>query len=169
MPISIPERIIALDLRPKSLGFVVLEGEERILDWGAKAFCGGVNAVNIAPGAKVKALLAEYLPDALVLRHQRTGTDAMLREVKEVCKTQDLAIRLLPPRVVKKAFVGCRNKDQIAATVSERFPPLLSILPPKRKFYDKEDWRIRIFDAAAAGLAYFMRKRQGVPVSFPPS
>lgn len=40
-------------------------------------------------------------------------------------------------------------------TVAEQFPELLSILPPRRRPWQSEDYRMTIFDAAAVGIAYF--------------
>ena len=110
------KRILALDVRPKSFAFVVFEGQTTLLDWGAKSFPGGAYAVRVPPGPKIRGLIAEYLPDALV---------------------------------------GRRNKDQRAAAIAEQFPELLSILPPRRKIWRSEDYRMKIFDAAAVGIAYF--------------
>jgi hypothetical protein len=59
-----PKRIIAIDLRTQSLGFVVHEGADRILDWGVKSFRGGVNMVRDPLGLKISRLIAAYVPDA---------------------------------------------------------------------------------------------------------
>ena len=73
--------------------------------------------MRVPPRPKIRGLIAEYLPDALV---------------------------------------GRRNKDQRAAAIAEQFPELLSILPPRRKIWRSEDYRMKIFDAAAVGIAYFI-------------
>jgi len=36
-----------------------------------------------------------------------------------------------------------------------KYSELLSILPPKRRPWQSEDYRMTIFDAAAVGIAYF--------------
>jgi hypothetical protein len=51
------------------------------------------------------------------------------------------------------------NKYHIARAVAKRFPDLAAKLPRKRKIWEKEHYRMRIFDAAAVGVAYFMRRR----------
>ena len=45
---------------------------------------------------------------------------------------------------------------------AEQFPELLSILPPKRKPWQSEDYRMGIFDAAAIGIAY-LAQHERVP------
>jgi hypothetical protein len=161
-----PERIIAVDLRPQSLGFVVFEGGDSILDWGVKSFRGGVNATRIPLGPKVRELIATYVPDAFVLR-KRKGTDAVLGELEQAARPRRVTVRFLTRGAIKDAFPGCRNKDEIASAVSDRFIELLSILPPKRKNWRREDYRMRIFDAAATGIAYFM-KHQESPATISP-
>jgi hypothetical protein len=168
MTSSYRERIIALDLRPKSLGFAVFEGEKRLLDWGAKSFPGGVNTVRVPLGPKIRQMLAAYVPDALVLEEPRTGTDRMLRELKKAARARHVAIRFLPSRAVRSVFPECRNKHQIASALSERFPELLWVLPEKRKIWMKEDYWAKVFDAAAKGIAYFARKQRAT-VPLPPS
>jgi hypothetical protein len=41
--------------------------------------------------------------------------------------------------------------------LAKQFPKLASRLPPKRKIWQSEDYRMGIFDAAAVGVAYFVR------------
>ena len=66
---------------------------------------------------------------------------------------------MLSSKAVKRVFAGRNdNKDQIASAVAEQFPELLSILPPKRRPWQSEDYRMTIFDAAAVGIAYFAEK-----------
>ena len=43
----------------------------------------------------------------------------------------------------------------IASVLAKQFPTLDLRLPPKRKIWQSEDYRMSIFDAAAAGVAYF--------------
>lgn len=75
---------------------------------------------------------------------------------------------------VNRAFVGFEsNKYEVASVLARQFPDLAPRLPPKRKFYESEDYRIGIFDAAAVGVAYFTRRKQvtkraDVPASHAP-
>lgn len=57
------QRIIALDVRPRSFAFVVFEDSRQLLDWGARNVRGGVNAVRVPLGPKIARLLDEYAPD----------------------------------------------------------------------------------------------------------
>jgi hypothetical protein len=161
------ERIIALDIRPQAIGFVVFEGMERLLDWGVKRF--PQDGPSRAPaGIKIKALIAAYVPDALVIKRPSRSSDRILSELVEAARDQGLVIHSLVPRAVRTVFPGCRNKDQVAASISERFPALQWNLPPKRKIWNSEDYRMNIFDAAAIGITYFVYKQLANKVPLPP-
>ncbi len=154
------QRILAIDLHPQSFGFVVFEGSQLILDWGARSFRGGVNKVRTPLRPKVGVLLNTFAPDVLVLQRPRTEKlERIVRKIKHEAKTKKIAVRLLTPKAVAKAFLGRNdNKDQVASVIAERFPELLSVLPPRRRPWQSEDYRMSIFDAAAIGIAYFNRK-----------
>jgi hypothetical protein len=51
------KRVLALDVHPRSFGFVEFEGPNRMLDWGVRSFRPGVNAVKIPAATKFLALL----------------------------------------------------------------------------------------------------------------
>lgn len=58
------------------------------------------------------------------------------------------------------------NKEYMARLVVARLPELTWQLPPHRKPWQAEHWRMPIFDAAALALAYFvveMERRAEAP------
>lgn len=67
------KRILALDVRPRSFGFVVFEGPNSLLDWGAKSFRTETNAVKIPTETKLLALLDEFTPSVVVIRKRETA------------------------------------------------------------------------------------------------
>jgi hypothetical protein len=156
------KRILALDVRPQRLGFAVFEGPDCLLDWGAKSFPSGAKAVRVPAGRKLAELLDEFAPAAVALR-KRTArrTKKYLRMtglVEREAGKRRIPLRFVTRSMVKKAFAGHeRNKHEIATALAARFPELAPKLPPKRKCWQSEDYRIHLFDAAALGLAYFSR------------
>ena len=160
------ERILCLDVRPRSFAFVVFEGPKLVLDWGARSFRRGVNAVRVPLGIKVARLLDEYAPCVLVLERPRTRKHVrIVAAIRKQAKLQRIPIRLVSARAKDEAFSGSNdNKHQIASALATRFPDLVSVLPPKRKAWQSEDYRMSIFDAAALGTAHFERKRPSDPI-----
>jgi len=157
------KRVLALDVHPRSFGFVVFEGPNHILDWGIKSFRPGVNAVKIPAAKKLLALLDEFTPSAVVIRERRTRSakkPKLLTIIERQARSRKIPLRFITPRDVNRAFVGFEsNKYQVASVLAKQFPALASKLPPKRKCWQSEDYRMGIFDAAAVGVAYFARRR----------
>src|SRR6266849_8360875 len=156
------KRVLALDVHPRSFGFVVFEGPNRILDWGVRSFRTGVNAVKIPAAIKFLALLDEFRPSTVVVRERLTGRTAkqtrMLATIERQARSRRVPVRRLSRRDVNRAFVGFEsNKYEVASALARQFPALASRLPPRRKCWQSEDYRMGIFDAAALGVADFSR------------
>jgi len=156
------KRVLALDVHPRSFGFVVFEGPNRILDLGIRSFRPGVNAVKIPAAKKLLALLDEFTPSAVVIRKRLTSSTKkpkLLSIIERQVRSRGIPVTFITPRDVNRAFVGFEsNKYQVASVLARQFPALASKLPPKRKCWQSEDYRMGIFDAAALGVAYFSRR-----------
>src|SRR5207253_1434500 len=59
------KRVLALDLRPRSFGFVIFENAE-LLDWGVKIFRNLAGRM-IPAGHKLAPLLSEFQPSVVLL------------------------------------------------------------------------------------------------------
>ena len=110
---------------------------------------------------KIAELFDQYLPDVVVLKRPKTEKlQVIVSEIRRYTNTQKSLVRVLSGKMLASVFVGSNdNKYQIASRIAEQFPELLSILPPKRRIWQSEDYRIGIFDAAAVGIAYLAREK----------
>ena len=160
------KRVLALDVRPRSFGYALFEGPERLLDWGARSFRKGVNAVRIPLGEKIEALVDECDPTVVVAKEAQMRKKInsgqrrkMLDVIAGKARHGGIPVRVLGRSAVRDAFAtsGFQTKHQVASALAERFAELAPILPPKRKPWQSEDYRTSIFDAAALGAAYFAR------------
>jgi hypothetical protein len=104
----------------------------------------GVNAVRVPLGTKVARLLDEYVPGVLVLGRPSTRKHVrIVATIRKQAKVYRIPIRLLSARAIAEAFSGRNdNKHQIASALAAQFPDLLSVLPPKRKPWQSEDYRM---------------------------
>ena len=161
------KRVLALDVRPRSFGYALFEGPERLLDWGARSFRKGVNAVRIPLGEKIEALVDECDPTVVVAKEaqmRKKINSGQRRKMLDVivgkARHGGIPVRVLGRSAVRDAFAtsGFQTKHQVASALAERFAELAPILPPKRKPWQSEDYRTSIFDAAALGTAYFARR-----------
>src|SRR5262249_42649132 len=127
---------------------------------GAKSFRRGVNKVRVPFGAKVLQIIDQYVPTVIVTKAPRTRKSWRLIEaIRKRAKMQKVSVRLLPPKAVDHTFKGHNaNKHQIATAIANRFPELLPILPPPRRPWQSEDYRMSIFDAGAVGIAYLTKR-----------
>lgn len=162
------ERIMAVDPRARSFGFVVLEGPNRLLDWGVRSFRRGVNAVKVPASEKFAALLDDFSPDAVVLRNwDRIGMAKrceMRDTILQTVSNRGIPVRLLSRRDVKDAFASANgNKYTIAAALAEWFPALAPAVPIAHKIWMSEEYSLSVFDAAAAGIAHFARRESTSP------
>jgi len=162
------KRVLALDVHPRSFGFVVFEGPNRMLDWGVRSFRTGANAVKVPASTKFLALLDEFRPSAVVIGERLTGRTAkqtrMLATIERQVRSRRIPVRRVSRRDVNRAFVGFEsNKYEVASALAQQFPALASRLPPRRKCWQSEDYRMGIFDAAALGVADFVRHRTRLP------
>jgi hypothetical protein len=160
--------VLALNVHPRSFGFVVFHGPNKILDWGIRSFRSGVNVVKIPSARKFLALLDEFSPSAIVIREPDAGRSAkktkMLITIERQARSRRVPVRFVSRRNVNRAFVGFEtNKYEVASALAKQFPSLASRLPPKRKCWQSEDYRMGIFDAAASGIAYFVRYGKRLP------
>ncbi len=162
--VRVEKRVIALDVRSRNFGFVVFEGANEILDWGVRSFRSGANAVKVPAREKLLALLDEFTPSAVVIRERAAGRSTkkpqLLSIIERQARSRRIPVRFITPRDVNRAFVGFEsNKYEVASVLAKQFPTLASKLPPMRKCWQSEDYRMSIFDAAAVGVAYFARRK----------
>src|ERR1017187_5744151 len=92
-------RILAIALSIGGFGFVVMEGQKTIIEFGRRVADGDKNAQSIA---KMKKLLNFYRPDVLVLqdveakgsrRYPRIKT--LNRQIKRVAEKQKIQVKLI--------------------------------------------------------------------------
>jgi hypothetical protein len=156
MTSSTPLRVLSFDVRASRFGFAMFEGSDELLDWGVKSFRNGVNAVKVPASKKLASLLSEFQPHLVVLEKSLPReTSWLVLTIMRLARKQKVPVRLISPAEVRKRFVGQeQDKHAIAMILSGRFPELAERLPPKRKPWQSEDYRMSIFDATALGLTY---------------
>jgi hypothetical protein len=140
-----------------------LEGQTpHLLDWGVKSFRRGVNAAKIPAAERLLTLLDEFAPSAVVIREPEVRRNRkMLTTIRRQARSRRIPVGFISRRDVNRAFVGFEsNKYEVAAALAKQFPSLASRLPPKKKCWQSEDYRMGIFDAAAVGVAYFTRVKR---------
>jgi hypothetical protein len=162
--IQLNRRVMALDVRRRTFAFAVFEGPNNLLDFGARSFRTGANKVRVSPREKLAALFDDFDPSAVVIRAREADARNWKSTIGQALRRESIErrvpIRFVTRPTIIKAFSGNDRKYAIAVTLAERFPALGAKLPPKRKCWQSEDYRMSIFDAAALGVSYFGQFRK---------
>lgn len=156
-------RLVALDVRPHSFGYIVLEAAS-VLDCGSRS-CKRHDA-NECLSTRFRTILHKYSPSVVLMNSIRMGT----RQVAPTSPRNELAKSLLgvsgaygttvvtiAPAAVREYFLAhdAHTKYEIATAVARFLPELAWKLPPQRKAWESEHYRMAIFNAAAIALAHF--------------
>jgi hypothetical protein len=148
-------RVIALDPSRRGFAFAVLEGSERLVEWGVAALSSNEDREYLV---RVSELFDRYPPDLLVLEGEK-GSRRGLRARRRIRKAAALAGErkvsvLTPSRAdVRRVFEASgTTKWEIAVAISRFFTELEPRLPRKRKPWMPEDERMGIFDAVSFAL-----------------
>jgi hypothetical protein len=114
-----PKRVLALDVRPRSFGYVVIEGPTLLLDWGVQSFRHGRNAVRIPLATKIAALLEDFQPAVVVTKEppsrkkvNRTRTRKVLELVRHKAGLRGIRTRVFKRRAASKLFGGTGAPDE---------------------------------------------------------
>ena len=151
-------RVLAVDVRASRMGFAVFETPCRLLDWGVRVLHG-----EYPHSSPVARLLRAYKPSVLAVRKIKAGGwrdtpggRTQLRELRSQARRFSTLVTAVSETALKKFFLqyGKSKKYEIASLVATSFPEIAWKLPPRRKFWNPEDWRMTIFDAAALGLVF---------------
>jgi hypothetical protein len=145
-------RILAIDPSSKGFGFAVLEGTDRLVDWG---FARVWATSELEFVARVDSILVRYRPRVLVLPEipsepRRARSARRVATLSVQMRQYGLRIMIATPSQIRSAFPG--TKQERAESIAGYFPELKPWLPRQRRPWMTEDERMDIFDAVALGL-----------------
>jgi hypothetical protein len=158
-------RVLALDLHPRRFGYVVLEGPDRLLDWGVRRCRSEGNPADVLIRRRLRPLLELWRPMFLVIHGERQIPprkdllrERLLKGVVAEAKNYRARVQILKKRPTDRAEK--LTKYERAQAVVKRFPVLTRKLPPKRKPWESEDYRISMFAAAATAMTLLSKVKK---------
>jgi len=155
------QRVLAFDPSTRGFGYVVVESPQSLIEWGARRTRGEKNPLALK---RVARLIESYGPDVIVIEDcvekQCRRSPRVRRLAKDIIKSarkKGIKVRSFSRRRVTAVLSqsGALTKRQIATTIAEQFPELSPQLPPVRKPWKTEDYRMALFDAMALALTFF--------------
>lgn len=156
--LRISTRILALDLHPRSFGYVVMDGAGRLLDWGVKRsdFRTPKLHLEVLVQKRFRPLLLFWRPDVVVSRFGDQNRKA-IRMLLNSFRRQAKRIPFFP---VRARYNNGSTKHERASVIAELFPEIGWKLPPEREAWQSEYYAMSIFEAAETALTYLNPPRK---------
>jgi len=143
---------------------VVLEDSTELLDWGVRRNYRWQKPWRTTLiQKKLSSILSQWEP-TLVLLNETTRFSPQIQRIVTVIRKEarhrKLPVRVVDKQGVKSAFgLGQQiTKHETACLLAEQIPDLHWELPPKRKIWESEHYRMSIFTAAALAMAFSVGK-----------
>ncbi len=155
-------RVVVIQPSTRAVGFAVMEGSTRPIDWGLKFVT--VRDRKTRCLQLTETLLELYQPSVLVVedcqgrgsrRHPRI--ENLIEAMVKMASTKGTRICRISRSQVREAFDQAKalNKHQIATLVARRFRFLEPKLPGPRKIWLPEHYIMSLFDAFSFALTFY--------------
>lgn len=149
-------RVLAIYPFYRGFAFAVIESGARLVDWGIARVGEKADGEFVA---RLDALITKYRPTSLAVEdaeHPRRGKTALRRVDRAVGLARLVNIEPVPVsrgevRRTLSAAIDATRHD-IAVLLAEAFPELRPQLPTKRRLWESEDERMKIFDAVSLAV-----------------
>jgi hypothetical protein len=149
-------RVLAIAPSHRGFGYALFEGIF-LVDWGTRVVSGKKNVSSLA---EAKLLILQYQPGVLALEDltdSKRGdrVRALVQGIIDLGRHCKVAVKQFSREQMNKAFFekGEGTKYELAELMVKEFPEELGFrLPPKRRAWTSEDYRMALFDAVVLGL-----------------
>jgi hypothetical protein len=155
--------MMALAVHRSKIGYAVLEGPSRLLDWGVLGCTGAETLRRAVVPQRLISLLNFYRPQFVAFRLVKAkGRDS--KRIEEIdaalqgeCTNRFIRLFRVHASTIKTFFAAhsCKTRLQIAQVLGEWFSELAWQVPPKRKPWQSDSHNMPIFEAVAVGVAHF--------------
>lgn len=161
--------LCALAIEPCSegVGFAVVEAGEALVDWGIKPVTGENKTAQSF--GKIEALITHYNPNLIILQDmspkdswREERIHELQRAILKVTSIRGIEVAMVSRTQVNQLFFRRDEgtKHDRATFLAKRFPEELGArLPPKRRLWTSETYRMHIFEAIALAVAGCTRKK----------
>ena len=149
------ERVVAVELTRKGFAFGVLEGEERLIDWGTRE--SGRDVARLLPA--LRSVTERYRPDRLVLEEpagspKKRGGRTLLAWIEQWACDSELPVVAIENEALHR-YAGSDRRYEVACRAARQFEVLQPYLPDKRRRWESERPMLGAFIAVARGLASY--------------
>ena len=150
-------RVLALEVVSTSFAFAVLEGPERLVEWGSRDVSSDTSRFI----SKLEREAERYRPDVLVIEDpglSRKGerTRSHLAWAEEWGSEHGLNVAAISTEAFREYCLALApTKQERAEHLSELFAELEPFVPAPRKVWEAESKRLTTFVAVLRGLYWY--------------
>lgn len=151
--------VMAIDPIPRGFGFAIFDGPREPIDWGVKYIREDKDILSLQ---KAKELIDTYRPDVFVIEdHGGEGSDRakrigyLLDDMATLAQEENVSVYRYSRAQIQKAFSPDTTKQGIAEVIAMLIPPFQQEVPPERKVWMSERYRMGVFDAVSLVLTYY--------------
>ncbi len=156
-------RALALGIRPQRIGVAVLEGSQRLVEWGTRKARYDDEARILK---HLDALIERFDPDFLIVKNYKSGEAPKAARVAALLVERGLewgvGFRKVSEEDVYLEYrqVEPNSRFEVAVAISRVFPELADRLPRPQVAWEREDDRMVVFEAVALGTAQLAREER---------
>jgi len=151
--------VLSIIFNTRGFAYAVFEGVLAPVDWGIKRIKDKGEYSE-----QVRLLLHLFEPSVIVL--QDCGgqlsrctkvINKLIDRIAKLAEKKRIRVLRYSRSDIRACFVyyGARNKDEIARAIAKLLPEFAPRVPPMRKIWMSEDYRMGLFDALSLILAYY--------------
>jgi len=154
-------RILALEIRPRRLGYAAFEPPAKFVAFGVTRFHSLQTGIR-----RATSWMDGLRPTILVLRkierrstRDRRRTRLLVHLIRLSARHSSIRVSLVSKRQLQAHFrtYALTTKYQVASFLAGTFPELASRLPGSRKPWERENWHMPVFDATAIAVTYLAK------------
>jgi len=152
-------RVLAIAPSYRGFGYAVIEEPFELVDWGVKSVSKDKSARSIT---KVEEAIAHYKPRLLVVPdvselgcRRAVRVKNLIQDITKLTEARNVEVHTASQKEIQEYFFNTRpaTKHELAVLLATRFPDELGArLPPKRRPWMSEDYRMDIFAAVALAV-----------------
>ncbi len=145
----------------RGFGFALFQGTWVPIDWGFRHVQGDKNSCSLE---KVRKLIDEYAPDVLLLEdyagagsRRAPRIERLIDDIAALANEFGITVERYSRSRIQECFAeyDAVTKYEIATAISQSLPEFPPQLPPERKIWLPEDYRMSIFDAVSLIFTHF--------------
>jgi hypothetical protein len=154
--------VLSLIFNTRGFGYALFEGVLAPVDWGIKTIKDRQDYFE-----QVRLLLHLFNPSVIVLQdcagklaRCSKATRELIDRIAKLAGEKHIKVRRYSRTDIRTcfAFYGARNKDEIARAIAKQLPEFTPRVPPMRKLWMSEDYRMGLFDALSLMFTYYAKE-----------